>query len=76
MMLRLSVTILSLFIFMPTALFGQTRIEGHIYDKHHQPILGANIFLEGTFNGTSSDAEGAFTFKADELGEYILIASL
>ena len=73
-MIRLSVTVISLFIFTPTILIGQTRIEGHVYDKHNEPILGANIFIEGTYSGTSSNADGAFSFTTDELGSYNLFA--
>lgn len=52
---------------------GQTLISGHVSSKNNEPIVGANIFLEGTFTGTSSDAEGSFQFVADESGEYTLV---
>ena len=53
---------------------GQTLIEGHINNKHDEPIVGANIFLEGTFSGTSSNADGSFNFTTEEVGGHILIA--
>jgi hypothetical protein len=74
MMKRLSVTVLSLFIFSPIILIGQIRIEGLIYDKHDEPIVGANIFLEGTFSGTSSNVDGSFNFNTNEVGDFKLLA--
>lgn len=73
MMKKLPIIVISLFIFTPTFLFGQTLIEGYIYTKHNEPIVGANIFLEGTFSGTSSKADGSFDFTTHEHGDHILI---
>ena len=67
-MIRLSVIVLSLFIFTPTILMGQTLIEGYVYDKHNEPIVGANIFIEGTYSGSGSNADGSFSFIVDEVG--------
>lgn len=53
-------------------LLGQTVIEGHVYDKHNEPIVGANIFIEGSYSGTSSNADGSFSFIADEAGKHML----
>lgn len=47
---------------------GQTLIEGHVYDKHNEPIVGANIFIEGTYSVSSSNADGSFSFIVDEVG--------
>lgn len=71
-MIRLSVVVLSLFIFTPTILMGQTLIEEHVYDKHNEPIVGANLFIDGTYSGSSSNTDGSFPFIVDEVGRHML----
>jgi hypothetical protein len=74
-MKRLNAIVLSLFVFTPCILLAQTLIEGHIYDKKGEPIIGSNVYLENTFAGTSSNNEGYFSFETDEKGNHILIIS-
>ncbi|MEG1162754.1 SusC/RagA family TonB-linked outer membrane protein [Bacteroides sp.] len=37
------------------------KISGKVIDKNGEPIIGANILVEGTQNGVITDLEGAFT---------------
>ncbi len=74
-MKRLIVSTLVLFVFAPCVLMGQILIKGNIFDKQGDPIIGANIFIEGTFSGTSSNVNGTFSFETDEVGAQRLIAS-
>ncbi len=74
-MKRLIVSTLVLFVFAPCVLMGQILIKGNIFDKQGDPIIGANIFIEGTFSGTSSNVDGTFSFETDEVGDQKLIAS-
>lgn len=53
-------------------LFGQTIIKGKISDESGMSIPGANIFLQDTYDGTTSDIEGKFEFTSDEKGHLIL----
>jgi outer membrane cobalamin receptor len=41
----------------------------------NNPIEGANIFLEGTYDGASSDENGKFSFETSEMGTQNLIVS-
>ena len=47
----------------PPLLWGQNRsIKGQIVDaKSNEPLIGVNITVEGTSNGTISDMDGRFT---------------
>lgn len=47
----------------PPLLWGQNRsIKGQIVDaKSNEPLIGVNITVEGTSNGTISDVDGHFT---------------
>jgi len=57
------------------ASFGQSWIKGTIKDVKGEAIIGANIYLEDTYDGTSSDVEGNFLFSTEETGEQILKAT-
>ncbi|MBO0341407.1 MAG: TonB-dependent receptor [Bacteroidota bacterium] len=58
------------------ALFSQQSITGKVTDAKNKPIEGANIYLEGTYDGASSDANGNFSFETTEEGLQTLIVSM
>ena len=47
---------------------AQTVISGKVIDIKGESIPGANIFIEDTYDGTTSDSGGSFEFKTDEAG--------
>ncbi len=57
------------------ATFSQTTISGKVIDEKKQPIPTANIFIEGTYDGTSSDEKGNFTFETSATGNKAIIVS-
>lgn len=68
--------ILAFFIlFITTNLIAQTTISGKITDKKGLPIVGANIYLDGTYDGTSSNEKGEFSFSTSEKGVKTLVIS-
>jgi len=54
------------------AAYGQFKISGKIVDETGNPLPGANIILENTYQGTSTDLKGNFIFSKIRKGEYIL----
>ena len=62
-------------VLMPFASFSQTTITGVVTEKNGTPILGANVYLDGTYDGTSSNELGGFSFETFEKGEQTLIIS-
>ncbi len=54
---------------------AQTIINGTVTDTKNQPIEGANIYLDGTYDGTSTDANGQFQFTTTTTGMQSLIIS-
>ncbi len=54
---------------------AQTTVSGTVQDARGAAIVGANIYLDGTYDGTSTDTTGAFRFSTHEAGEYTLMAS-
>jgi len=64
-----------LLIFSTISSFGQTTISGIITENNGTPILGANVYLDGTYDGSSTDIDGKFTFVTYETGEQSLVVS-
>ncbi|OCK42912.1 TonB-dependent receptor [Tenacibaculum soleae] len=56
-------------------LMAQTPITGIVTDKKGTPIEGANVYLDGTYDGTSSDEKGNFSFTTSAKGTKTLIVS-
>lgn len=65
---------LAIFLFS-IALFSQTTVSGKVVDEKGNPISGANIFIEGTYDGTSSNETGDFTFITTTTGNQTLVVS-
>lgn len=51
-----------LIVFTSLISFGQTEIKGQIIDEQGMPFSGANVFVIGTYDGTTSDEKGNFSF--------------
>ncbi len=56
-------------------MIAQTTITGTVTDNKEIPITGANIYLDGTYDGSSSDENGTFSFTSSETGQQTLIVS-
>ena len=39
------------------------KVKGRVCDENKQPIIGANVYWEGTQNGTTSDVDGNFELE-------------
>ena len=70
-------------ILMPVFLFGQevvteekvsTSIGGVVSDESNNPIVGANVVVEGTDLGSAADADGYYSIDLGA-GSYTLTAS-
>lgn len=64
------------FLFNFSALCAQTVITGTVTDAKQNPIEGANVYLDGTYDGASTDANGHFTFETTESGTQTLVVSM
>ncbi|WP_299334028.1 TonB-dependent receptor [uncultured Psychroserpens sp.] len=54
---------------------AQTTINGKVVDSKDQPIPGANVYLDGTYDGDTTDENGEFSFTTSETGSQTLIIS-
>ena len=60
-------------LFFSFSLMAQTSLSGKVTDNKGKPIEGANVFLEGAYDGTTTDANGDFSFSTSEKGEQVLV---
>ena len=72
-MKRLLTGLLSLFI--SASAIAQTKVSGIVTDKDNQLLPGANVFIKDSYDGTSSEVDGSFSFTTEEEGEAILVVS-
>ena len=68
-------TLLALFLFLTSWCWAQTTISGTAIDDEGQPLLFANVFLKDTYDGTSTDESGKFSFETTETGDHIIAIS-
>ena len=59
-----------------TLIFAQTAISGTVLDDKNTPIVGANVYLEGSYDGASTDENGNFSFETTESGTQTLVISI
>ena len=61
--------------FLAVASYGQQTISGMVVDAKNKPIVGANVYIEGTYDGSSSDEQGNFSFTTTASGNQTLVIS-
>lgn len=71
--MKTSITLIAVLFF--SVLFAQNSISGSVVDEKGKPILGANIYLEGTYDGATSDENGRFSFETTATGSQVLVVS-
>jgi len=54
---------------------AQTKISGVVKDAKGSPIPFANIAIQNTIEGTTSDSTGKFRLKVSEKGKQVLVAT-
>lgn len=66
-------TIFTFFILIVSIpVFSQAIISGKVIDDKGLPLEGANVFIEGTYDGTASKANGDFSFTTTATGTQVL----
>ncbi len=70
-----AIIILTLWILFCLNLTGQSVIKGEVIDKNLVPIIGANIYFQNSYEGTTSDYHGKFTLTTTMMDSQILVIS-
>lgn len=68
--------VLALFLAIIWTSSAQQTISGNVVDTSGNPIVGANVYLEGTYDGSSTDETGNFNFQTTETGTQTLVISM
>lgn len=63
------------FILSHLNVFSQFKISGKVVDSNKKPIVGANVYLDGTYDGTSTNEKGEFLFTTEETGHQTIVIS-
>nr|WP_315178109.1 TonB-dependent receptor [uncultured Flavobacterium sp.] len=63
------------FLVFSLTIFSQNTISGKVLDEKGKPVSGANIFIEGTYDGASSSETGDFSFTTTTTGNQTLVVS-
>lgn len=51
------------YFFMLAAFQVSAQISGHVYDTEGNPLIGATVMEQGTYNGTVTDVDGSFVLN-------------
>jgi len=65
-----------LFLLIVAQANAQHIISGRVTDTKKNPISGANVYLEGTYDGASTDDKGEFRFETQETASQNLVVSM
>jgi hypothetical protein len=60
---------------LATFSFAQNTISGKVVDEKGKPVPGANIYIDGTYDGATSSETGEFSFETTATGNQFLIVS-
>lgn len=69
---------ISIFFFILVSLVtasAQTKMSGTIKDDKGAVVAFANVYIKGSYDGASSNAEGIYSFSTDVTGDAILVVS-
>jgi len=64
------------FLFNIGQLYAQTVISGRVTNQRNEPLEGASIGLENSYYGTTSAADGSFSFNSADTGQYKIIITI
>jgi len=62
----------SLLIFIAFSAEAQVNITGKLVDNKNRPVAGASVNIKNSYDGTTSDSLGNYSFSTTEKGEQII----
>ena len=68
------ITIASLLFFITS--FAQSTVSGKVVDNKNNPIPAANVYIDGSYDGSTTDENGNFTFSTELKGSQMLVISV
>lgn len=61
------------FFFFVQAVSGQTAIKGIVKDTKGESVPGVNIYIKGTYDGTTSEFDGSYLLETTEAGKQVIV---
>ena len=56
--------------------FSQTTVKGNVSDEAKEPVIGANISIKGTAEGTITDIDGNFELTTEQATPFTIVISM
>jgi len=69
------VSFLFLILLTAATAIAQYKISGTVVDNNGRPVRGANVYLDNTLDGGTTDSMGIFRFTTSEKGNQSIVAS-
>lgn len=69
------ITAIMLFLVMAHSVAQGGSISGTVIDNNNEPLIGVNVIIKGTKNGTQTDIDGNFKLNTNNRGEKTLVIS-
>lgn len=57
------------------AAFSQATISGKVTDQKNNPLMGVNIYIDGTYDGATTTETGDFSFETTTTGNQVMVVS-
>lgn len=67
--------LLFILLIFTTATYGQFTLSGNVTSKRGEPIPGVNVYIKGSYDGGTTDANGDFSFQFASEDSLILVAT-
>jgi len=75
-MVRKILTLFAIFLLSGAALYAQSgSLQGKIVDENGQPLIGANVVVKGTTNGTITNIDGIYLIQKVPVGSQTILCS-
>jgi vitamin B12 transporter len=62
----------SLLIFIAFSAKAQVNVTGKLVDNKNRPVVGASVNIKNSYDGTTSDSLGNYSFNTTEKGEQLI----
>src|SRR3979409_2534504 len=68
--------LLFFFLLLAAQLPAQITISGFVKTTREEPLAGASISIENSYSGTTSSADGSFSFLVTDTGTVRIVVSI
>lgn len=72
-MIKYLYTVVGLILFSAATRAGEI-IKGYVYDETNQPVIGANVYWEGTQHGMTTNPDGYFEIESVPVTQNLLVS--